>query len=266
MAYISPMLTNIVTAVKKASVNLNRDFSEIERLQNSIKGSLDFTRIAFDKIQKGLKVELGKILPALPVVLANEKAPKDGMYLAVSGIEGLANFAHGNPEFAISAALLSGQTILCGLVYNPARDELFFAEKGKGAFKEGFRSHERLRVAAKQELEGALIAVKPDLENTDLNAKIVNNVLAFSQDVRVSGCVALDLAYVAAGKLDAVIAPRLMLSSMAAGILLVKEAGGMALEMEQVDTRTEDLLAVLNSGNLVAVSFNLSQKIAKVLK
>lgn len=266
MAYISPMLTNIVTAVKKASVNLNRDFSEIERLQNSIKGSLDFTRIAFDKIQKGLKAELAKVLPALPVVLFNEKAPKDGMYLAVSGIEGLANFAHGNPEFAISAALMNGQTILCGAVYNPARDELFFAEKGKGAFKEGFRSHERLRVAAKQELDGALIAVKPDVENVEQSAKIINNVLALSHDVRISGCVALDLAYVAAGKLDAVIAPRLMLASMAAGILLVKEAGGMALELEQADMRTEELASVLNSGNLAAVSFNLSQKIAKVLK
>lgn len=266
MAYISPMLTNIVTAVKKASVNLNRDFSEIERLQNSIKGSLDFTRIAFDKIQKGLKNELAKILPAIPSVLINEKTPQNGMYLLVSGIEGLANFAHGNPEFAISVALMNGQTILCGVVYNPARDELFFAEKGKGAFKEGFRSHERLRVAAKQELDGALIAVKPVADDAEMSAKLINNTLALSKDVRVSGAVALDLAYVASGKLDAVIAPQTMLASMAAGALLVKEAGGMVLDMEQADTRTEDLSMVLNSGNLMAVSFNLSQKIAKVLK
>ena len=124
--------------------------------------------------------------------------PQSGMFLILSGIEGLANFAHGNPEFAISAALMDGQTVLAGVVYNPARDELFFAEKGKGAFKEGFRSHERLR--------------------------------------------------------------------MAAGILLVKEAGGLVLDMEQEDTRTEDLPMVLNSGNLMAASFNLSQKIAKILK
>lgn len=266
MAYISPMLTNVVTAVKRASVNLNRDFSEIERLQNSVKGSLDFTRIAFDKIQKGLKNELGKVMPTIPVVLVNEKAPKGGMYLAISGIDGLANFAHGNPEFAISVALMNEQTILCGVVYNPARDELFFAEKGKGAFKEGFRSHERLRVASKQELEGALVAVKPDVSNVELSAKIVNNTLALCRDIRVSGATSLDLAYVAAGKLDAVIAPTTMLANMAAGILLVKEAGGMALDMEQADTRTEDLAMLLNSGNLMAVSFNLSQKIAKVLK
>ena len=266
MAYISPLLTNIVTAVKKASVNLNRDFSEIERLQNSIKGSLDFTRIAFDKIQKGLRNEFNKVLPAVAVVFANEKAPKEGMYLSVSGIEGLANFAHGNPEFAISAALLSGETILCGVVYNPARDELFFAEKGKGALKEGFRSHERLRVSSKQELEGALVALKPAADDAELSAKLINNTLHLCKDVRISGSAALDLAYVAAGKLDAVIAPQSLLAGIAAGILLVKEAGGMALDMEQTDTRTEDLPMVLNSGNLAAVNFNLSQKIAKILK
>jgi myo-inositol-1(or 4)-monophosphatase len=266
MAYISPMLTNIVTAVKKASVNLNRDFSEIERLQNSVKGSLDFTKIAFDKIEKGLKNELSKVMGQMPIILVNEKAPKEGLFLSVSGIEGLANFAHGNPEFAISAALMNGAVVLAGVVYNPARDELFFAEKGKGAFKEGFRSHERLRVSARSELEGALVAVKPTMGDTALSAGIINNAMALCGDVRVSGSVALDLAYVAAGKLDAVIAPDSMLASIAAGVLLVKEAGGMALDMAQKDTRTEELLKVLNSGNLMASSFNLSQKIAKILK
>ena len=148
------------------------------------------------------------------------------------------------------------------MVYNPARDELFFAEKGKGAFKEGFRSHERLRVAARQELDGALVAVRPTANDAELSAKIVNNTLRLCHDVRISGATALDLAYVAAG----VIAPATMLASMAAGILLVKEAGGLVLDMEQEDTRTEDLPMVLNSGNLMAASFNLSQKIAKILK
>ena len=265
MAYISPMLTNIVTAVKKASINLNRDFSEIERLQNSIKGSLDFTKIAFDKVQKGIKIEFSKIMPTVPVVLANEKAPKEGMFLLVSAVEGLANFAHGNPDFAISVALINNQTILAGVVYNPARDELYFAEKGKGAYKEGFRSHERLRVSAKQELEGSLIAIKP-CDDVELTAKLVNGALMYCKDVRVSGATALDLAYVASGKLDGVFAPSSMLASIAAGIVLVKEAGGMVLDIEQADTRTEDLPMLLNSGNLMAVNFNLSQKIAKILK
>ena len=266
MAYISPMLTNIVTAVKKASVNLNRDFSEIERLQNSVKGSIDFAKIAFDKIEKGLKIEFAKTMPQMPVVMINDKTPKEGLFLSVSAIEGLINFAHGHADFAISAALVNGTTVLAGVVYNPARDELFFAERGKGAFREGFRSHERLRVASRQDLDGALVAVKPTMNDVELSAKIVNNTLALTRDVRVSGSVALDLAYVASGKLDAVIAPESSLASIAAGVLLVKEAGGMALDMAQTDTRSEELPKVLNSGNLVAVSFNLSQKIAKILK
>jgi myo-inositol-1(or 4)-monophosphatase len=266
MAYISPMLTNVVTAVKKASVHLNRDFSEIERLQNSIKGSLGFSRIAYEKIQKCLKLELNKFFPTIPVVLIGEKTPNSGMFFNVSAVEGVANFGHGNPHFAISVALLDGDVILAGVVYNPARDELFFAEKGKGAYKEGFRSHERLRVSSKQELEGSLVAIKPDVNDTQLSAKLVNNTIDLTKDVRVSGALALDLAYVAAGKLDCVIAPRSMPQSICAGILLVKESGGMILDMQQSDTRSENVSAVLNSGDLVAVNFNLSQKIANILK
>jgi len=266
MAYISPMLTNVVTAVKKASVNLNRDFSEIERLQNSIRGSLDFSRIAYDKIQKFIKVEFGKIFPMIPVVLIGDKIPSNGTYFSVSSVEGVANFGHGNPNFAISVALIDNNVILAGVIYNPARDELFFAEKGKGAFKEGFRSHERLRVSSKQELEGSLIAIKPDLNDVQLSAKLVNNTIALTRDVRVSGSLALDLAYVASGKLDCVIAPQSMRQSISAGVLLVKEAGGMVLDINQADTRSEDINSVLNSGDLVAVNFNLSQKIASILK
>ena len=111
-----------------------------------------------------------------------------------------------------------------------------------------------------------MVAGRPTANDSVLSAKIVNNTLRLCHDVRISGATALDLAYVAAGKLDGVIAPATMLASMAAGILLVKEAGGLVLDMEQEDTRTEDLPMVLNSGNLMAASFNLSQKIAKILK
>ncbi len=266
MAYISPMLTNVVSAVKKVAVNLNRDFSEIERLQTSIKGSLDFTRIAFDKMQKSVIAEFSKYGEAYPVIFADKNPQGLNSYLSISIIDGLVNFAHGNPEFAISAALVDNGIVLCGVVYNPARDELFFAEKGKGAYKEGFRSHERLRVSAKQDLEGALIAVKPDVNDKDASYKLINNVIGATGDVRVSGAVALDLAYVASGKLDGVIAPNAMRGSITAGALLVKEAGGMVLDIDQKDTRTEDMQMVLNSGNLMAVNFNLSQKIAKILK
>jgi myo-inositol-1(or 4)-monophosphatase len=266
MAYVSPLLTNMVSIVKKVAINLNRDFSEIERLQTSIKGSLDFTRIAFDKAQKAIASEFAKFGGVYPVVLAGQSAQNKNAYFSVSAVDGIANFAHGNPDFAISVALVDNGMVVDAVIYNPARDELFFAEKGKGAYREGFRSHERLRVSSKQDLEGALIAVKPDVNNKEDSYKLINNVIEATSEVRVSGSLALDLAYVAAGKLDAVIAPNAMQASYAAGLLLIKEAGGMVLDMDQKDTRSEDVQMVLNSGNLMAVNFNLSQKIAKVLK
>ena len=138
MAYVSPLLTNMVSIVKKVAINLNRDFSEIERLQTSIKGSLDFTRIAFDKAQKAIVSEFSKFGEAYPVVLAGQNAQNKNSYFSVSVIDGIANFAHGNPDFAISVGLIDNGMVIDAVVYNPARDELFFAEKGKGAFREGF--------------------------------------------------------------------------------------------------------------------------------
>ena len=266
MAYISPLLTNMVSAVKKVAINLNRDFSEIERLQTSVRGSLDFTRIAFDKAQKALGNEFSKYGEAYPVIFAGQNPQNRTSYFSISVVDGISNFAHGNLDFAISVGLVDNGMVLDAVIYNPARDELFFAEKGKGAFREGFRSHERLRVSSKQDLEGAIIAIKPDVNDKESAYKLVNNVIGLTGEVRVSGCLALDLAYVASGKLDGVIAPNAMQASMCAGMLLVKEAGGMVLDMEQKDTRSEDMQMVLNSGNLMAVNFNLSQKIAKFLK
>jgi myo-inositol-1(or 4)-monophosphatase len=209
--------------------------------------------------------ELKKARPNFAVLLDNDKpADKTGCFV-VCPVCGVQNYINGLPNVCISVAIVENNAVTCAVIYNPITDDMYFAEKGKGAYKEGFRSHERLRVSAKQELEGALVAIKPngDVETT---AKYVNNTIALCKDVRVSGATALDLAYVASGKLDAVIAPSSMLASIAAGVLLVRESGGLALDIDQTDTRTEDLPMVLNSGNLMAVSFNLSQKIAKILK
>ena len=265
MSYLSPNLTNLIAAVKKAAASLARDFTEIENLQSSVKDYRNFVMNGYNKADRTLRTELSKMRPNFAFAEDGKPRPQGG-YFVVSTISGMTNFVHAIPYFSVSVAMCENNTTLAAVIYNPVSDELFFAEKGKGAFKEGFRSHERLRVSARAELEGALIAVKSVAQDVELSAKIVNNTLKFCHDVRASGAVALDLAYVAAGKLDGVIAPATMQASMAAGILLVKEAGGMILDMEQEDTRTEDLPKVLNSGNLMASSFNLSQKIAKILK
>lgn len=157
MAYISPLLTAVVGAVKKSASSMDRDFSELEQLQNSVRGNKNFVFGTYSRIEKNLKAELAKIRPDMPMFTPNDKVVGDS-YFAISPIEGLINFAHGNPDFAVSVALVENGAIICAVVYNPARDETFFAEKGKGAYKEGYRNHERLRVSAVKELDGALIS------------------------------------------------------------------------------------------------------------
>lgn len=266
MSYISPLLTAVVGAVKKSASSLDRDFSELEQLQNSVRGNKNFVFNSYSRIEKNLKVELGKIRPDIPVYTPNDKVSGTS-YFAVSPIEGLINFAHGNPEFAVSVALIENAVLICGVVYNPARDETFFAEKGKGAYKEGYRNHERLRVSAAKELEGALISSTGGyMENSDDAAKLHAAILKKSGDLRLSGCIALDLAYLAGGKYDASLSLNNHVCSMAAGLLLVKEAGGAIRGMAQKDMRVEDLKEIFKNGNLSASNFNLSPKVAEIFK
>jgi myo-inositol-1(or 4)-monophosphatase len=134
---------------------------------------------------------------------------------------------------------------------------MFFAEKGCGAFKEGFRNHERLRVAATKNADSALVACSAE-------AEVVGKVLSMTKNVRISGVSALDLAYLAAGKVDAVTVTAASINEIAAGILLVKEAGGYVFEIGQTDVRSENLEKVLSGGNLFATNEALKQKIAQI--
>ncbi|MBQ8436073.1 MAG: inositol monophosphatase, partial [Alphaproteobacteria bacterium] len=144
MSYLSSALTLLVSAVKKAGQSLTRDFNEIEKIQSSVRGSADFARSAVTKAEKILRQELSKARPAYPFAVDGQAEPQ-GPHFVVSGIDGIVNFTHAVPYFAISAAIVDNSTPLMAVVYNPATDELFFAEKGCGAYKEGFRNHERLR-------------------------------------------------------------------------------------------------------------------------
>ena len=152
MSYLSPSLTLLINAVKKASGSLNRDFSEIEQLQSSVKGYKEFVVASYTKVSKALQVELGKIHPDYALVSEAEKLGAHNCYI-VSPIDGLSNFAHGIPHFAVSVAVYENNTVTASVVYNPATDCLYFAEKGKGAYKEGFRNHERLRVSSRRDLK-----------------------------------------------------------------------------------------------------------------
>lgn len=250
MSYISPTLKLLINAVKKAANSINRDFSEVERLQSSIKDYKNFVISAIDRVEKNLRFELAKVKPDYPIVKefsANAKSP----YFLFS-FDGIQNFSHGMGYFSICVAMCDNAgNVNTSLVYNPASDELYFAEKGNGAYKEGFRNHERLRVSSRKELSDAVVCINSDFD------KFTN--------IRVLGAISLELAYLAAGKFDTVVSCENNVASLAAGVLLVKEAGGYVYEPKQKDIRSENLEKVLNSGNVLAVNANLGKKVHELL-
>ena len=256
MAYVSPALTLMINAVKKTAAALGRDFNELEHLQNSVHGDNSFAMHSYEKAQKILREELGKIKTGYPVIFtAQEALPTSGSFFAVSPLDGFANFAHGNAAFAVAVALFENNNVVDAVIYSPINDELFFAEKGCGSFKEGFRNHERLRVAAAKNVEKALVAANND-------AQAIKSASAATVNVRISGSTALDLAYVAAGKIDAALAVNSSLREIAAGVLLVKEAGGYVFAVGETDVRSENLQKALFGGSIFATNEALRQKIA----
>jgi len=266
MAYITPLLSAIVDAVKKSASSVDRDFMEIEKLQNSVKSIKTFVFNSYTRLEQNLKIELSKIRADIPVLTPSDKIAGSS-YFAVSPIEGLINFAHGNPDFAVSVALVENNDIVCAVIYSPVHDELFFAFSGMGAFKEGFRNQERLRTSSLKDLSSALIASTASFE-TDLMPlqQIHAAILKATGNLRISGCAALDLAYVAAGKYDAFVGSKCHFCAIAAGLLMVKEAGGAVRALSQKDGRAEDMAAVRQTGDLAATNFGCSQSILTIFK
>ena len=251
MSYISTNLNMLTTVAKKVSGNLARDFNELEKLQTSVKGHVEFTNAAKEHTLKNLRIELQKARPQMPVINVGEKAPK-GSYFLVSALDGELNFIHAIPYFAVSIAEIVDSQVVAGVVYNPITSDMYFAEKGNGAFKDGYRNHERMRVSARKDLSMALISA-----DDSYAAKVAAT--------RKFGAISLDLANLAAGKLDGVISMSNSSASIAAGILLVREAGGQIFAKEQKDIRTADLELVLSSGNIIASNAELGKKLFELV-
>lgn len=259
MAYISPILTLMIGAVKKTASVLGRDFNELEHLQNSVHGDKGFALHSYDNVLRILREEMGKIKTDTAIVVSGEnEIPVSGTYFTICPIDGFANFAHGYADFAVSAAFVEKNQVISGVVYNPIFDEMYFAEKGCGAYKEGFRNHERLRVAACKNIAKALI-----LSSAEPN--ICSNICAATPNLHISGVSSLDLARLAAGRIDAAVVANADVAKIAAGILLIKEAGGYVFEIGQTDVRSENLEKILSSGNLFATNEALRQKIADIV-
>ena len=230
MISISANLNIMIKAAEKASKSIIRDFGEIEKLQVSKKGPHDFVTKTDKHVEKILIEELSKTKKNYSFITEETgiiKNKDENNIWIIDPIDGTNNFLHGIPHFAISIALKSKDELLSGLIFDPIKDEMFFAEKDKGAYLNNLR----LRVSKKNSLNECLFSSNQEgVKFSDLN-------------MRCSGSAALDLAYVASGRLDGFFHNKINLWDVAAGEILVKEAGGLVNDIHKFDINKIDIRA-----------------------
>ncbi|MDC3174338.1 inositol monophosphatase [Candidatus Pelagibacter sp.] len=234
----------MIKAAEKASKSVIRDFGEIEKLQVSKKGPYDFVTKTDKTVENILIDELSKSKKDYSFITEESgvinKNDKENIWI-IDPIDGTTNFLHGIPHFAICIALQSSKEIISGLIFDPIKDEIFFGEKDKGAFL----NNQRLRVSNKNTIDECLFSSNTQgVKFSDLN-------------MRCSGCAALDLAYVASGRLDGFFHNNINLWDVAAGALLVKEAGGMVNDLSKFE---------INNINIRASSSSINDEMLRNLK
>lgn len=229
-------LMNVMTsAARKAGRSLTRDFGEVEQLQVSVKGPANFVTAADHKAEDIILKELQKARPGYGFLMEErgivEGADQSHRFI-VDPLDGTTNFMHGIPLFSISIALEREGELVAGVIYNPITDELFSAEKGKGAFLNDKR---RLRVAARKSLGDAVVATGIPHRGRPGHSgfmKEMQTVMHEVAGIRRTGSAALDLAFTAAGRFDGYWERNLKPWDLAAGIVLVREAGGTVVDCE----------------------------------
>ena len=235
MNSISANLNIMIKAAEKASKVLIRDFGEVEKLQVSVKGPSDFVTNADKKAEKIIIEELSKSRKKFSILseeIGEIKNSDINNVWIIDPIDGTTNFLHGVPHFAISIALKSNNEIISGLIFDPIKNEMFYAEKNNGAYF----NNKRMKVSRKKILEECLFATGGKKEiKSDLNT-------------RKSGSAALDIAYVAAGRYDGYFQNHLNLWDIAAGIIIVKEAGG---KINEIDCSVVKDISVRASSNSI---------------
>ncbi len=244
MNSISPNLNIMIKASQKASKALIRDFGEIEKLQVSVKGPSNFVSNADTKAEKIIIEELMKAKKNYSIISEEDgskiNSDSENVWI-IDPIDGTSNFLHGIPHFAISIALKSNNEIISGLIYDPIKDEMFYAEKNSGAFF----NNQRIKVSKKKEIENCLFA-------TGGKEKVISDFIT-----RKTGSAALDLAYVAAGRYDGYFQNNLNLWDVAAGIIIIKEAGGIVNEIN---------LSNHSNIKIIASSSRINEKMLEKLK
>ena len=233
----SPQINLITRACMKASRSLIRDFGEIENLQVSRKGPNDFVTNSDIKTERIIIDELKKAKPNYSIISEEygvEINKDEKNTWLIDPIDGTINFLHGIPHFAISIALKSNNEIVSGIIFDPIKNELFFAEKNNGAYF----NNQRIRVSRKKEINDCLFV-------TGGKIKIESNLT-----YRRSGCAALDMAYVASGRYDGYFQNNLKIWDIAAGIILIKEAGGIINDIDL--NKTENIKVIASSEDINA--------------
>ncbi len=263
MPALSPLMTVIQRAVEKAIPNLMRDFGELESLQISEKSPNDFVTAADKRAEKNIFLSLAKDRPEWGFLMEesgekkSETHPDSGKRFIIDPIDGTHNFMRGIPEWCISVAAEEDGEITAGYIFDPLRQETFWAEKGKGAFF----NHKRMRVSGKKELEKAAVAFwygnSAIYNKTD--APIHNVEVALRKRVaatREIGSSCLELAWVAAGRLDGYIHNHSQPWDYAAAKLIIEEAGGMFTDWKGEKT--------IYSGNGIAGNFDIHRELLKI--
>jgi len=259
----SPVVNTMISAAQKASRRLLRDFGEVENLQVSVKGPSDFVSQADLRAEETLRTELAKGRPdhAFLMEESGSSGPEEWKFrFVVDPLDGTTNFLHGIPHWAISIGLerrLGKVTeVVAGVVYSPAQDELFVAEKGVGAFM----NERRLRVSGRREMKDALFATGIPFASVPNKREFTHTLGALMPQVagiRRAGAASLDLAWVAAGRYEGYWELHLKPWDIAAGILLVREAGGFVTDPGGGDP--------LLSGDVVAANPGLHPKLREVV-
>ena len=257
----SAVLNVMIKAARRAGRSLKRDLGEVEQLQVSLKGPRNFVTAADHRAEAILREELTKARPDYGF-LGEEGGAHPGTDKThrwiVDPLDGTTNFLHGIPHFAIAIALERSGAIVAGLIYNPANDEMIVAERGKGAFL----NDRRIRVAARQRLADAVVGCGlPHYGRGDLalaRSEIAAAQRAFA-GLRRYGAATLDLAWVAAGRLDAFWERDLSPWDLAAGSLVVREAGGFLSDLDGGD-------AILSKGNVVAGNETMHRELLRLLR
>ena len=257
----SAILNVMTKAAYRAGRSLKRDLGEVENLQVSLKGPRNFVTAADRRAEEIVREELAKARPDYGF-LGEEGGARPGTdpthRWIVDPLDGTTNFLHGIPHFAVSIALERSGVIVAALTFNPANDELFVAERGKGAFL----NDRRIRVAARQRLSDAVVACGlPHYGRGDL--VLARREIAAAQQayagLRRFGAATLDLAWVAAGRLDAYWERDLSPWDMAAGVLLVREAGGFVTDLDGGETP-------VTTGHIAAGNDTMHRELLKLLK